>query len=376
MDQSKESSTTANVKDKNIKIVMIGDVFPAEIDFNIGFGIKSLFEQHQGNPWKSVLKALFKDADIVIGNLESPLIPSEIKTKDSFYGSPSFASFLKECGITTLNIANNHILEQDEKGLKSTLKELYQTQIDVIGSIENNKPKIVYRTIKDIKIAIAGFSNVDLRTISNNNNFAILNEENVVSAIQQMKSNNADIKILSFHWGNEYIHQPSLEQRKLAYKCIEAGADIVAGHHPHVIQPYEKYKEGHIFYSLGNFCFDNLQSKQTRTGMIASLYWDMQKKIFTNIHLKGIKLSLKTLLRPMHTTKFKKYYDSIDRKYLLWKSMSDEKYACKYKKVLSIRHSFERILMKFYLVKILFVLSFLDRRKMIRNLINYYIYKH
>lgn len=376
MDQSKESSTTANVKDKNIKIVMIGDVFPAEIDFNIGFGIKSLFEQHQGNPWKSVLKALFKDADIVIGNLESPLIPSEIKTKDSFYGSPSFASFLKECGITTLNIANNHILEQDEKGLKSTLKELYQTQIDVIGSIENNHQKIVYKTIEGIKIAIAGFCNVDVRPNYHQKYFAVLNEENVVSVIQQMQSNNADIKILSFHWGNEYIHQPSLGQRNLAYKCIEAGADIIVGHHPHVIQPYEKYKEGHIFYSLGNFCFDNLQSKQTRTGMIASLYWDMQKKMFTDIHLKGIKLLRKTLLRPMHTTKFKKYYDSIDRKYLQWKSISDEKYVCKYKKVLSIRHSIERILMKLYLIKMLIVLPFSEKRKLIRNLINYYIYKH
>jgi poly-gamma-glutamate capsule biosynthesis protein CapA/YwtB (metallophosphatase superfamily) len=93
-----------------------------------------------------------------------------------------------------------------------------------------------------------------------------------------MQSNNADIKILSFHWGNEYIHHPSLGQRNLAYKCIEAGADIIVGHHPHVIQPYEKYKEGHIFYSLGNFCFDNLQSKQTRTGMIAS-YIGTSKKL-------------------------------------------------------------------------------------------------
>jgi poly-gamma-glutamate synthesis protein (capsule biosynthesis protein) len=201
-------------------------------------------------------------------------------------------------------------------------------------------------------------------------------EENVFSALQEMKSNNIDIKILSFHWGNEYIHQPSLEQRKLAYKCVEAGVDIIAGHHPHVIQPYEKYKEGHIFYSLGNFCFDNLQSIQTRTGMIASLYWDMQKKMFTNIHLQGIKLSPKILLQPIHTTKFKKYYDSIDRKYLQWKSISDEKYACKYKKVLSIRHPIERILMKLYLIKMLIVLPFSEKRKLIKNLINFYIYKH
>ncbi|MGI6292034.1 MAG: CapA family protein [Bacteroidales bacterium] len=359
-----------------LKLLFVGDIFPADLDFNIGFGIKSLFDQHQGNLWKPVLSALFKNADLVIGNLESPLIPEAIKAKGSFYGSPVFASFLKESGVTTLNIANNHILEQDDKGFESTLKELHQNQIDVIGSIENNQQKIVYKNMEGIKIAIAGFCNVDVLPDYHHKYFAVLNEENVFSALQEMKSNNIDIKILSFHWGNEYIHQPSLEQRKLAYKCVEAGVDIIAGHHPHVIQPYEKYKEGHIFYSLGNFCFDNLQSIQTRTGMIASLYWDMQKKMFTNIHLQGIKLSPKILLQPIHTTKFKKYYDSIDRKYLQWKSISDEKYACKYKKVLSIRHPIERILMKLYLIKMLIVLPFSEKRKLIKNLINFYIYKH
>jgi poly-gamma-glutamate synthesis protein (capsule biosynthesis protein) len=158
-----------------LKLLFVGDIFPADLDFNIGFGIKSLFDQHQGNLWKPVLSALFKNADLVIGNLESPLIPEAIKAKGSFYGSPVFASFLKESGVTTLNIANNHILEQDDKGFESTLKELHQNQIDVIGSIENNQQKIVYKNMEGIKIAIAGFCNVDVLPDYHHKYFAVLN---------------------------------------------------------------------------------------------------------------------------------------------------------------------------------------------------------
>lgn len=81
---------------------------------------------------------------------------------------------------------------------------------------------------------------------------------------------------MSLHWGNEYIHYPSISQIKLAHKIIDAGIDIIIGHHPHVIQPVERYKNGVIFYSLGNFLFDMLWSKKVRHGMIAKIKFDKE----------------------------------------------------------------------------------------------------
>ena len=124
MNQLNKSGNNTDLNERIVKIILIGDVFSGELEFNIGFGVKSFFEKHNGLPWKFKLESLFKDADIVIGNLESPLIPSEIKVKDSFYGKPDFASFLKECGVNVVNIANNHILEHGDKGFEETLKIL------------------------------------------------------------------------------------------------------------------------------------------------------------------------------------------------------------------------------------------------------------
>lgn len=350
-----------------MKILFIGDIFPSDEPFYLGFGLKSKFEEHRGKNWKSSIFSVTNESDIVVGNLESPLLDSSLAKKTDFYGNPQFAGFLKDCGVNVLNIANNHILEHGKLGYEETLKALRNSNIDIVG--DNNK--VLYLQKEDCKIAIAGFCNVDLDRFDNNGCFSVLNEQNVMSALDEMHDKGVDLKIFTFHWGNEYIHRPSMMQRNLAYKLIDAGANIIVGHHSHVIQPYEKYKEGHIFYSLGNFCFNNpFQSRQYSKGMGTCVSFDVKAKEIEDIKTFGIRLSFRHLMNKISSYQFNCYFTKIQNRYNLLKD--DMQYSVRYSKELSRRHLIERVLMKLSLVRIFFSITLKEKRMLINNIANYY----
>jgi len=353
-----------------IRISLIGDVFPGELAYTENYGIRSQFKRHKGTPWINKIKNLTGDNDLLIGNLESPLVEEKNTIKRTFYGHPNFASFLKTSGVNLLNVANNHILEQGPDGFRNTLNILNKSELDVVGYIEDKKSKIIYKSIKGLKIAIAGFSNVDLQVIQNDNHFAVLNENNVLTALKEMNDQKADLKILCFHWGNEYVHIPSMEQRKMAYKFIDHGADIIAGHHSHVIQPYEKYKDGHIFYSLGNFMFDYIHSEMVSIGLIASIEVDLKKQI--KINLNGVKLSYKETVTSIPADKFLKYYSKIINQYDKFIKLSDTEYRNQYIKLHKKNRFQRRIAMKLSLFSEFIRIEPKDRSYLINNLFTYY----
>ena len=353
-----------------MQITFIGDIFPSNESFSLGFGIKSKFEKHQGQDWIDNIISITKHSDIVVGNLESPLIESSMAVKQDFYGVPSFATFLQECGVNVLNVANNHILEHGKAGYEETLKTLDEANISIVG----DKNKVLYLCWDNSKIAIAGFCGVDLNLFENNNCFSELNKQNIELCLDDMGKNNADLKIFCFHWGNEYIHKPSMEQRLLAYKLIDAGVDIIIGHHPHVIQPYEKYKNGHIFYSLGNFCFDNpFQSRQFSKGMGVTIKFDTINNEILAIEPFGVKLLHNMLVRRMTHLEFNSYFKKIQHQYFCKKN--DIRYSILYARELSIRHLTERILMKLSLLKLFYKIDSNERKLLIENLKRHYNFK-
>lgn len=137
-------------------------------------------------------------------------------------------------------MANNHILEHGKGGYERTLQILEESGIAVAG----NDNRVLYIHRDNCLIGIAGFCNVDLDKFDNDGCFSVLDEVNAMAALNEMADRKADLKILTLHWGNEYIHRPSMMQRNMAYRLIDAGADIIVGHHSHVIQPYENIKRG------------------------------------------------------------------------------------------------------------------------------------
>ncbi|MCX7843465.1 MAG: CapA family protein [Clostridia bacterium] len=186
------------------------------------------------------VKDIFQKDDLTLVNLETTLttaVKMAIKTF-RFKGDPSYVNILKEGSIEMVNIANNHIHDFLEQGFKDTLKVL-----DGAGIKYSGEGYTGYFEAKGIKIASLGYQGWDTSV------------RKKAAADMQKVRKSCNILIVSFHWGDEGSNYPNSVQTELGRFCIEQGADIVIGHHPHVIQGIEKYKGRYIVYSLGNFSF-------------------------------------------------------------------------------------------------------------------------
>lgn len=258
-----------------VKILFLGDILPANSPYFIGNGIASEFIKHQGNPWIQQLKEYTNKATFTIGNLESPLINDKNIDIKTFCGPLNFAEFLSKIQVSGVSVANNHILEYGIKGFNTTINSLVTHGIKPIGIANAYSSNIHIFNENDINIGVAAFN--DIHDFYNNNLYAELNFNNVKNTLSKMDGMKVNYKIIILHWGNEYNHTPNYHQRMFANKIVDAGADVIIGHHPHVIQSIEKYKHGIIFYSLGNFMFDMFWSKKVRLGMGALISFHRNK---------------------------------------------------------------------------------------------------
>jgi poly-gamma-glutamate capsule biosynthesis protein CapA/YwtB (metallophosphatase superfamily) len=189
--------------------------------------------------FKSV-QPVFEADDLTLVNLETTLTRAEKKAdkKFRFKGDPSYVQILKEGSIEMVNISNNHIYDYLNAGFKETLKTLENAGIHYSG-----EGIIAYYPVKDLTVASIGY-----------NGWSTVIKKSLAADIKAA-GEKADIIIVSFHWGQEYSFYPNSTQMELGRFAVEQGADIVVGHHPHVVQGIELYKGKFIVYSLGNFCF-------------------------------------------------------------------------------------------------------------------------
>lgn len=223
-----------------------------------------------------------KSADLVFGNLETPITPGpEIPDFEMIFRSnPGTEQALKQAGFSILSLANNHTLNFGEKGLKDTLNYLENVGIKYVGAGQNEQEAYqpVYIEKKGIKFAFLAYTDTDIvpafyEASSNNAGTAFMRIEKMKKAVKEAKKK-ADFVIISMHAGIEYVNEPNKSQINFAHAAIDAGADLVIGHHPHVVQTLEKYKGKYIFYSLGNFVFDQPQMQETKEGLAIKIYFD------------------------------------------------------------------------------------------------------
>lgn len=243
------------------------------------------------------IKKYLNDFDILFGNLEGPISDKGVKTGSiySFRMDPKSAKALKEAGFDILSVANNHIGDWSKTAIKDTFKNLKDAGIIYSGGGDDKKEAYEIKTIlkNNTKIAYLSFSQFGkgyLEAGENVAGIAIISDEKLKSGIEKAKIEN-DIIIVSFHFGDEYKKEPNAYQKTFAHKAIDYGADLVVGHHPHVIQPIEKYKDKYIAYSLGNFVFDQHFSKETMEGSALKVIVENKKitdvssdKIIINKH--------------------------------------------------------------------------------------------
>lgn len=187
------------------------------------------------------VKKVFSKDDITIVNLEGALTDAVNRADKTFTfkGPADYVKILKKGSVEVVNTANNHTFDYGKQGYLDTVKTLKKNRVKYC---RNNV--IAYQTVKGIKTAFLGFNQLDGVT-----------KKTVKKTIQKAKRKNAQIIIVSFHWGIEGSYYPNSTQKSLARTAVKSGASLVLGHHPHILQGIERYKGRYIVYSLGNFCF-------------------------------------------------------------------------------------------------------------------------
>lgn len=228
-------------------------------------------------PFKNIAN-LLKSTDFNFANLESPFSGGNYfgKTGSLVFNAPlNNIKGLAEYNFKILNLANNHALDQGLKGLEYTRNYLIKNNIQFVGTGNNLteawQPALV--EVNRIKIAFIGasYSSINDNAKTTNNYVARIEDLNMLkNAIAQAKKT-SDFIVVAMHAGTEYTYKPNEKQINFAHAAIEVGADMVIGHHPHWIQSIEQYQGKYIFYSLGNFIFDQMWSQETKEGLVLKI---------------------------------------------------------------------------------------------------------
>jgi len=203
-------------------------------------------------PFSGVLPELAAD-DLTIANLETTLssATSRIEAPFVFAGKPEYAQILKEGSVEVVSVANNHSHDLGQRGHADTLSALQKHGVGYFGYGHIDR-----RVIKGIEVVNLGYTG-GRSTIKNA----------MARAVKENKRAD-NLVIVSFHWGIEGINQPIDEQKVLGKAAIDAGADLVLGHHPHVLQGIASHKGRKIVYSLGNFVFGGHSNPADKDSMI------------------------------------------------------------------------------------------------------------
>jgi len=250
------NSANLALEEKNeqlVKILAFGDLM---LDRNVF----SLAKKNNNFEYPFLkIDDFLKGADIRLANLEGPVTEFDSvavgTSKLQFTFSLKFMEALEK-RFEVFSLANNHSLDFGEKGLSQAKEFLSKAKIIFFGDYKNRKEYLSAIIEKnDIKIGLVGL-----------NSLVVKDDSEALAEIANLKAK-SDFVIVMPHWGNEYQLKPTASQKNSGHRFIDAGADLVLGGHPHVIEPIEIYKEKVIFYSLGNFIFDQYFSQETMRGL-------------------------------------------------------------------------------------------------------------
>ena len=291
----------AAVTAEPLVIHAVGDIMLA------GSGEKTYRKVGYDYPFAAT-REILQQGDIVIGNLESPLASSGVEfthKKFRFKTEPKAAQALRSAGFTHLSLANNHILDFGAEGLKETLAALDANAILYAGAGMNLAAARTagMTVVKGVTVAFLSYS------LTYPEEFFAGTEKagtapgyaSFFTADITRAKNHADCVIVSFHWGGEGEDMPKPYQVAAAHRAVDAGADIVIGHHPHVLQGIESYNNGVIFYSLGNFAFGST-SKNAAVSMIARVTFDGSVREVEIIPLNVLNTLVRFQPRPLDGT--------------------------------------------------------------------------
>jgi len=224
------------------------------------------------------LAPLFQEADLVVANLEGPITSFASQSVGTLPGSPKNFIFtfsptvvktLKQNNFHLLNLGNNHILNFGPEGLAQTKNYLKTAGLNFFGNTGDDEERYFIWQKDNLKIGLVNYNQFVPHGF-------VAAQEDILKARSQ-----ADLVVLYAHWGEEYQERPSQTIKEQAHQLIEAGADLIIGSHPHVIQSVELYQGKKIYYSLGNLLFDQYFSPETQKGLLVVLTIDPKTRAFS-----------------------------------------------------------------------------------------------
>lgn len=253
-----------------VRVVFGGDVMLAR-----GVGRVATLRKDPAWPFRSIADFLAR-ADLAFVNLESPFAPPGMREGAGmiFKARSEMVAGLTLAGIDVVSLANNHVRDCGASGIDHTLELLASQRIAVAGVAqdpEDLRGGVVLER-HGLRFGFLAYT-YDQRNGNYQNDdprIALLHVDSMCEDVAALRDR-TNFVVVSMHAGSEYRAKPDRQQVEFARAAIDAGASVVAGHHPHVLQPEEVYREGLIFYSLGNLVFDQSQRKETRESVLAEV---------------------------------------------------------------------------------------------------------
>ena len=255
MNASKDNSQKAS--SDSLTLSVVGDcTLGTDETFDYDTSLNAYYENYGADYFLQNVKDIFSTDDLTIANFEGTLTDSDEREDKTFaFKAPaSYASILTGGSVEAVNTANNHSHDYGEQSFDDTLAAL-----DDAGIVHFGYDETAVMDVKGIKVGLVGIYELYDH---------LEREQQLKDNIAKVKADGAQLIVVIFHWGNETETVPDSNQTTLGRIAIDEGADLVCGHHPHVLQGIETYKGRNIVYSLGNFCFGGNSSPSDMDTMI------------------------------------------------------------------------------------------------------------
>ena len=255
--QNTDSSNATVSSPVSLTLSVVGDcTLGTDETFDYDTSLNAYYENYGADYFLQNVKDIFSADDLTIANFEGTLTDSDEREDKTFaFKAPaSYASILTGGSVEAVNTANNHSHDYGEQSFNDTLAAL-----DDAGIVHFGYDETAVTDVKGIKVGLVGIYELYDH---------LEREQQLKDNIAKVKADGAQLIVVIFHWGNETETVPDSNQTTLGRIAIDEGADLVCGHHPHVLQGIETYKGKNIVYSLGNFCFGGNSSPSDMDTMI------------------------------------------------------------------------------------------------------------
>ena len=289
-DATTEATTSTLPRQRTLTFSFVGDcTLGTDPNYEPGQRFTDIFDQQGGDYgyfFRNVAP-IFREDDLTIVNLESSLTTATEKMvrKYNYKGDPSFVNILLEGSVEVANLANNHTFDYLEQGHQDTKDTLKSAGVDSYGYTD-----VLVRMVDGISVGFAGYNIHDLPESD-----AVHLDSDIRNAMAYMDDMDVDIRIVSFHWSTEREYYYDESMTELAQMVIDLGADLVVGHHPHVLQGIEQYDGVYVAYSLGNFCYGGSHNPKDKDSVILQSTFTFTGDELTDRQIRLIPVSISSI---------------------------------------------------------------------------------